>query len=367
MPLFHIPVDRGRHANLFDAGDLEIQRRFFAERPALAPTPLGRFPALASALGIDTLLVKDETNRFGLNAFKAAGALFAVTTLIDRGRITAGDTLVCASEGNHGRAVARAAREAGCAARVYLSDSVAAPRADAIRGEGATIVTVHGSYDDAVRVMARDAAVRGWTVISDTSWDDYEEIPRLIMLGYTRLMDEAEEAWTAPPDAIFVQAGVGGLLGAVACWADLRYGSNRPRVVCVEPASATCVLASVRAGRSTVLPGPFTTVMGGLRCGEMSPVAFPAIRALVDGYLGIEDATSFEAVRALDAAEGGDPTIASGASGAAGLAGLLATLREPALAPLKAHLGLGRKSRVLVLVTEGVTDPEVHRMAHSRG
>ena len=367
MASFHIPVDRQRHANLFDAGDLETQRRFFADRPALTPTPLHDLPALASALGIGALLVKDETSRFGLNAFKAAGALFAVTTLIDRGRITAGDTLVCASEGNHGRAVARAAREAGCSARVYLSASVAPPRVAAIQGEGATIVTVPGSYDDAVRVMARDAAANGWIVISDTSWDGYDDIPRLIMLGYTRLMDEAADAWTEPPDAIFVQAGVGGLLGAVACWADLRYGRDRPRIVSVEPASATCVLASVAADRPTVLPGPFTTVMGGLRCGEMSPVAFPAISALVDGYVGIEDHWSFEAVRALARGVGSDPVVEAGASGAAALGGLMAALQDPPLAVLRDHLRLDRNARVLVLVTEGVTDPELYRMALLRG
>jgi len=364
---YHIPVDRPHHDNLFDAGALEIQRRFFARRPALAATPLRSLPALASALGIGALHVKDETSRFGLNAFKAAGALFAVTTLVDSGHIRARDTLVCASEGNHGRAVARAARKAGCAARVYLSESVAPPRAAAIQDEAATIVTVRGTYDDAVRTMARDAAEHGWTVISDTSWDGYEEIPRLIMLGYTRLMDEAADVWAAPPNAIFAPAGVGGLLGAVACWADLRYGTDRPRVVSVEPADATCVLSSVRSGRPTVLAGPFKTVMGGLRCGEMSPVAFPAIRSLVDGYVGIEDAWSFQAIRALANPAGGDPAILAGASGAAALGGLLATLREPELAPLRVHLQLDRGSRVLVLVTEGVTDPDVHRVALSRG
>jgi diaminopropionate ammonia-lyase len=351
---------RGRAgANLFRDNDFARQRRFFAERPALTPTPLHRLPALAASLGIRELLVKDETARFGLNAFKAAGAMFAVTTLIERGAIREGDTLVCASEGNHGRAVARAARDAGCAARVYLAESVAPARIQAIQSEGAIAVSVAGTYDDAVRVMARDAAANGWTVISDTSWEGYDEIPRLIMLGYTRLMDEAEQAWSPDPapDIVLVQAGVGGLLAAVACWADHRFGHSRPAIIGVEPSSATCVQTSIRNGRPTTLPGPFDTVMGGLRCGEMSPVAFDSLNTLVDGFVGIDDDWAFDAMRRLARPADGDPRIAAGASGAAACGGLLAILRDPSLEPFRVGLGLGPASRAVVLVTEGVTDP----------
>ncbi len=226
-----------RGERLFADGDFAEQRAFFAARPDLLPTPTRSLPGLARALGIDTLLVKDETSRFGLNAFKAAGATFAVATLRGRGIVRPGATLVCASEGNHGRAVARAARTEGCAARVYLADSVAPARVQAIAAEGATIVQIAGTYDAAVRAMAADAAGRDWIVVSDTSWPGYEDIPRLIMLGYTRLMDEAEAAWQPgpPPDTIFVPGGVGGLLTAVACWADWRYPDARPRIVAVEP------------------------------------------------------------------------------------------------------------------------------------
>jgi diaminopropionate ammonia-lyase family len=250
---------------------------------------------------------------------------------------------------------------------VYLADSVAASRVAAIQAEGAAIVPVTGTYDDAVRVMARDAAAHGWTVISDTSWEGYEEIPRLIMLGYTRLMDEAEQSWGDAPDAIFVQAGVGGLLAAVACWADLRYGADRPSVIGVEPETAACVQHSVRHGRPTALPGPFASVMAGLRCGEMSPVAFACLSTLVDGYVGIEDRWAFEAIRLLACPTGRDARVEAGASGAAALGGLLATLGDDGLAELKARIGLGPASRALVLVTEGVTDGGVFELALSRG
>ena len=321
--------------------------------------------------------MKDETARFGLNAFKAAGAMFAVSELVERGAIRGGDTVVCASEGNHGRAVARAAREVGCAARVYLSQQVTEPRARAIESEGALVVRVNGTYDDAVRAMAQDAEARGWVIVSDTSWAGYTEIPWLIMLGYTRIMDEiaaaletqlAVPALPAPPalfDTIFVPAGVGGLLAAVACWCDLRFGEHRPAVVAVEPAGAACVLASARAGGPTPVPGPFTTTMGGLRCGEMAPAVFPAVGALVDAFVAIEDEWAFDAMRLLARPASPDPAIESGPSGAAALGGLLATFATE-LAPVRERLSLGADSRVLVLTTEGVTDPVIFREVLAR-
>lgn len=355
MPVTFVAPRQRSVVNLFDDRDFFEQRAFFAGRPDLAPTPLRSLAGLARALGIAALLVKDETNRFGLNAFKAAGGTFAVETLRRRGDIRPGATLVCASEGNHGRAVARAAREAGCAARVYVAGSVAASRVEAIQSEGATVVRIPGTYDQAVRAMAGDAATHDWVIISDTSWPGYEDTPRLIMLGYTRLLDEAEAAWqpTAPPDVIFVQGGVGGLLAAVAGWADWRYGAARPRIVGVEPTSAACLQVSARADLPTIIDGPFDTLMSGLRCGEVSPLAFKSTRTLVDAYIAIEDDWAIQAIRALAAPIGDDPAIQAGPSGAAGLGGLLATLQDPAGEPLRSALSLGSNARVLVLVTEG--------------
>lgn len=361
MPTFLLNTTEKPPRNLFFDRDFLAQRAFFTERPELTPTPLRRCPGLARALGLAELLVKDETARFGLNAFKAVGATFAIETLMARGGIHAGDTLVCASEGNHGRAVAHVARRAGCRARVYLSESVAPARVDAIRAEGADAILVRGDYGEAVRVMAREAAAAGWMVISDTSWPGYLEIPRLIALGYTRLMDEdwASDAHP-PPDVVFVPGGVGGLLAGVACWGDWRFGARRPRVVCVEPIAAACLQASARSGRPTSVPGPFTTAMGGLRCGEMSPDVFPVIETLVDAFAGIEDDFAFEAMRRLGRPEHDDPAVQCGASGAAALGGLLAMLRDPGAGRSRSHLQLGSGSRVLVLATEGPTDPSLH-------
>ena len=359
MPTALVPTISEAPLNAFSAHDFAAQRAFFTNRPTLTPTPLLGYPALARQLGIHALLVKDETARFGLCAFKSAGATFAIATLHARGDIRAGDVLVCASEGNHGRAVAHVARQFECQARVYMSDNVSAPRAEAIRQEGAEVVLVRGSYDDAVRLMAREATAHRWTVISDTSWPGYSEIPRLIALGYTRLMDEAEADWApaTPPNAVFVPGGVGGLLAAVASWCDWRYGSVRPLVVGVEPISATCLQTSVRHGRPTTVPGPFDTVMGGLRCGEMSPDVFPVVNTLVDAFVGIEDTYAFEAMRCLARPADGDPALVCGASGAAALGGLLATLSAPELVRVKERVGLGPRSTILVIATEGATDP----------
>ncbi len=321
---------------------------------------------MARVLGLGDIRAKDETRRFGLNAFKAAGAIFAIATLRARGTLAAGEMLVCASEGNHGRAVARAAREADCRCRVYLADSVAPARVAAIEGEGATVVTVPGTYDDAVRAMSADARAHQWRVISDTTLPgDDDEVPRLIMLGYTRLMDEAEEGWQPgpPPEVIYVPGGVGGLLGAVASWTAWRFPQDRPAIVCVEPVSAACLQMSAREGRPTTLGGPFETVMAGLRCGEVSRAAFASVQSIVDAYVAIEDQAAFNAIRRLSSPVGGDPAIKAGASGAAALGGLLTTLHDPATSEVKRRLGLGPGSRVLVIVTEGVTDPDVFAQA----
>ncbi len=343
---------------LFSRDEYALVARFFERHPELGPTPLAPLPGLARRLGLGTLLAKDETHRFGLNAFKLLGARFAVEQLLTEGAIRPGDTLVCASEGNHGRAVAHTARALGCSALVYLSESVAAPRADAIAGEGATVVRVAGTYDDAVRQAAKDAEAHGWTVVSDTSWPGYERIPRLIMLGYTRMMDEMIQGmpddWR--PDAIFVPGGVGGLLAAVASWSAFHF-PRPPHIVAVEPSSCACLQVSARAGTPTTVPGPFTTMMGGLRCGEVSPLAFEGSLPIVDGYIAVDDTWAERAMRLLGRPADGDPAIEAGPSGAAALAGLLATREDPAARELANYLDLGSWSTVVVIVSEGMTDP----------
>lgn len=336
-------------------------RAFFDARPQLAATPATSLPALASHLGLGALTIKDETARFGLNAFKLLGARFAIETLVAERQLRSGGTVVCASEGNHGRAVARAAREAGCGARVYMARDAAQSRVDAIAGEGAEVIRVDGSYDDAVRMLQEEAAANGWTIVSDTAWPGYERIPFLIMLGYTRLMDEVREQGAGIGaqgfDAVFVQGGVGGLLCAIASWCAFHHPVCK--VIGVEPTQAACLQASARAGRPVAVEGPLTSTLAGLRNREVSPLAFASLLPNVDAFMAIDDEWAHEAMRALAHPLPGDRAIAAGASGAAALGGLLALCRDASMGDARQQLGLDRTSSVLVLVSEGVTDPDL--------
>lgn len=331
-------------------------RAFFAARPQLAPTPVTLLPALSAELGLGSLAAKDESGRFGLNAFKLVGARFAIETLIAEGQISSGNTVVCASEGNHGRAVARAARDAGCGARVYMAGDVSEARVRAIEGEGAEVVKVDGSYDDAVRVLQREAAANGWTIVSDTAWPGYERIPFLIMLGYTRILDEIGDAWNegSPISHVFVQGGVGGLLCAMASWCAFHH--PQCKVIGVEPTEAACLQASARAGRPVAVEGALRTTLAGLRNREVSPLAFESLLPNVDGFMAIDDAWAFQAMRELNRAG-----IRAGASGAAALGGLLALCADDSMTRARLKLGLDDRSRVLCIVSEGVTDPELFR------
>jgi diaminopropionate ammonia-lyase len=355
-----------RTRGLFSAADYAQMRAFFSRRRELAATPATALPALASDLGLAALSAKDESARFGLNAFKLLGARFAIETMRADGQLHAGSTVACASEGNHGRAVARAARDAGCTSRVYMAGDVAQARVDAIAGEGAQVVRVNGSYDDAVRILQEEAAANGWTIVSDTAWPGYERIPFLIMLGYTRMMDEVRDQGSGSGDqgsgigdqgfdAVFVQGGVGGLLCAIASWCAFHW--PQCKVIGVEPTQAACLQASARAGHAVAVDGPLDSTMAGLRNREVSPLAFDSLLPNVDAFLAIDDVWAHEAMRVLGRPLPGDPAIAAGASGSAALGGLLALCRDASMIDARQQLGLDRSSKVLVLVSEGVTDP----------
>ena len=337
---------------LFTDAEYADVRQFFESHPELPPTPLVGLPALASSLGLDGLLVKDESTRFGMNAFKIAGVAYAVDRLM-----RAGDArvLACATEGNHGRAVARVARERGLRAVVYMRESAASSRIDAIRREGAEVVLVAGTYDDSVRRMAAEAGRSGFTIVSDTSWDGYEAIPRAIMAGYTWLMTEAARQWVpgSPPGVVVVQAGVGGLAGAVASWLLATFPAGRkPYLICAEPVVASCVGASLAAGRPTAVT-PGDTAMAGLRCGEMSPIAFPALAEAVDACVAVDDAQANQAIEGLAHPLGGDPAVDAGPSGACGVAALVAWLTGERFTHDRERAFTALGSRVLAINTEG--------------
>lgn len=340
---------RAGYRGAFDDATYDRVKRFFSERRDVQPTPLIALPKLAASLGVGKLLVKDESQRMGLEAFKGMGTLYAMSMLSARGRL--GSTVVCASAGNHGRAVAHVARRLGSRARVYMSQSAAGQRVDAIRAEGAEVVSVAGTYDDAVRRARDDAEENDWVVVSDTAWKGYEETPLSIMAGYTWIMDEARAQWEAMrsvPDVVIVQAGVGGLAGAVVSWMCHRFGTTGMRSICCEPLLAAPLLASARAGRPTTVSGPLDTIMAGLGCAEPSSVSVPMLNAGCHAFVALEDDFTREAMRLLARS---DPAIVAGPSGAAGVAALIAMRRHSALPSL-----IGHESTVLVINTEGAID-----------
>lgn len=266
-------------------------------------------------------MIKDETARWGLNAFKITGASYAIEARLGAREGGGPRRIVTASAGNHGRAVARAARDRGVPCRVYLPSDALPARVDAIRGEGADVIQLAGSYEDAVARAAEDAQAAGSLLVSDTTPPGDPAIPALILRGYTKIFSEAAAAWTEPPDLVVIQGGVGGLVGAAAGW--LRTRLPDATLLAAEPDGSACLRASAIAGRAVTLASTEPTSMVCLRCAAPSAAAWPLIAAGVDGFVTVSDAETSAGVNAL-AAIG----IAAGASGACGLAALTAAAPE---------------------------------------
>ncbi len=331
---------------------------FYDSHPSLPPTPLLDYSRLAASLGIGALMVKDESARFRLPAFKTLGARYAMERL-GRRALQAG--VACATAGNHGRAVARAAADMGIRCTVFVPAIAADATEDerqirqrriaGMRADGAEVVDVPGSYEQAVAMAASHAQTERTTVVSDTGWPGYERIPRDIMAGYTRLATEASRQWQAPPDLVVVQGGVGGLVCAIASWFAFMHGSARPYFIACEPDGAACLLESAKAGAAIRLESAHT-FMAGLRCATPSTTAWATIADGVDAFVTIPDAVARQAMDVLNEG-GGDPRIAAGPSGACGIAALLALESDPALQSVRDACGLSRSTRVLAVVTEG--------------
>lgn len=327
--------------------------------PGYAPTPLLDLPGLAGRLGVGQIRYKDESGRFGLGSFKALGGAYAVQRLVGRLGGGAGVTFAAATDGNHGRSVAWGAAQVGARAVIYLHAGVSPGREAALRALGAEIVRVPGNYDDSVRQCAGDAEKQGWHVVSDTAWEGYRDTPTAVMAGYSLIAGEAVEQMAASrPSHVLVQAGVGGVAAAVCAELHSTWGADAPRFVVVEPALAACLLASARRGARTEVAIAGETVMAGLSCGDPSPLAWEILAAGADDFVAIDDALVPPAMTMLADGVDGDPPVVAGESGVAGLAVLLAAHADPGL---RAALGLDAASRVLLIGTEGATDPEIWR------
>jgi diaminopropionate ammonia-lyase len=334
---------------------LDFHRRL----PSYAPTPLHALGSLAKELGLGAVLVKDESSRLGLPAFKILGSSWAIYRKLSE---MLGDepepwstveelsktfeslrplTLVAATDGNHGRSVARVASWLGFDSKIFVPRGTVAHRIEAIESEGAKVTVVDGSYDDAVNEAAKLQDEHA-LLIQDSGWPGYETIPRWVVEGYSTMFHEMGDR---TPDLVMVQIGVGSLAAATA----LHYGSSS--VVGVEPHDAACAKQSFEAGEPVTVPGPHRSMMAGLNCGTLSSVAWPVLRDGLKACVTVPDDRAAEAMRIL-AANG----IESGESGAAGLAGLLELVENP-----WPGIPLDRSTTVLLLSTEGITDEDNYR------
>jgi diaminopropionate ammonia-lyase len=359
--------DSVRSAAAVDEAPLNFHRRL----PAYAPTPLIDTPELARLLGIGQVLVKDESSRFGLPAFKILGASWAVYRALESRLSGTFEpwrtldelapklaplrplTLATATDGNHGRAVAHVAALFGLSARIFVPAGTARSRIEGIASEGAQVEVVAGTYEDAVERAAGEAGDR-CLVISDTAWPGYEAVPRWVIEGYSTIFREIDAELVRRgeemPDLFPIPFGVGALAAAVVG----HYPPKAPKIVAIEPLRAACALASMEAGEIVTVAGPHDSIMAGLNCGRVSLIAWPIISRGIEAFLAIPDERAREAMRAL--ARIG---IAAGETGAAGLAGLIELLDGDSRN--RAALDLNERTRALILVTEGATDPESYQ------
>ncbi len=342
--------------------------------PAYTPSPLHHLSGQAGRLGLGEVFYKDESARFGLGSFKALGGAYAVYALL-REKLQLGDgsllwtdqatrkaakaiTVCCATDGNHGRSVAWGAELFGASCVIFVHETVSQARCEAIAAFGAKVSRVKGNYDDSVREAQRQAEANCWHVVSDTSYQGYIDIPCKVMHGYGLMAQEICDQLAEAPSHVVVQAGVGALAASLCAYFWYRWGTKRPRFVLVEPMLADCYFQSISAGHPVAVTGSLPTIMAGLACGEVSPIAWQILsRAADDACVVCEDDVR-EAMRSLHRGESSDPSVISGETGAAGLALLQASQAMPHLAQA---LGLDAHSRVLIIGSEGNTDPEIYR------
>lgn len=362
---------------------IQSVRSFHQCFPMYEETPLRCLPALAAALGLRTVHIKDECYRFGLNAFKVLGASYAMARHIAgmlgkdrkamhyaalqdaRLREQLGDvTFFTATDGNHGRGVAWAARQMGQKAIVFMPKGTRSIRLENIRKEGATATIENTNYDGCVRLADRAAkAAKGGVLVQDTAFAGYTDIPNWIMQGYGTMVSEAAEQLGKRPTHIFIQAGVGSLAGAVQGYFANQYRENPPVMVVIEPTEAACLYESAKAGDGKIrtVSGDMPTIMAGLACGEPNPIAFDILKNHADFFVACPDWVTVLGMRMLARPIGRDPHVVSGESGAVGLGLLTAVMQRESLKPLRDALMLDRNSEVLLFSTEGDTDPERYK------
>ncbi|WP_207060617.1 diaminopropionate ammonia-lyase [Motiliproteus sp. SC1-56] len=371
-----------RQLAVLNAEGFEVAKGEISRWPGYAVTPLCELDRAADQLALGGIWYKDEAGRFGLGSFKALGGAYAVARLLKRELVARGVcaavpsteellsgqyaealkaiVVTCATDGNHGRSVAWGCQLFGCGCVIYIHATVSEGRRAAIAAYGAEVVRVPGNYDDAVRQAAADAAELGRFVVSDTSYPGYMEVPRDVMQGYTLMAQEAFEQLPegVKPTHIFLQGGVGGLAAAVVAQAWLHYGAERPHCVVVEPDLAACLYESAKQGAPTVVEGDLDTLMAGLACGEVSLLAWEVLSEGASDFMTVTDQAAVDCMRLMaNGALCSERPVVAGESAVAGLAGVILAAQQPSL---REALGLDENSQVLLIGSEGATDPELY-------
>ena len=353
---------------------------FHQSFPQYKPTPLAVLDHLAQELAISKLFVKDESYRFGLNAFKALGGSYAIGKYLAKrlnidlsdltyDRLVAPDvkeklgelTFITATDGNHGRGIAWTAKQLGQKAVVYMPKGSSVERLNHIKAQGADAAITDLNYDDTVRLAAEHAEQNNWILVQDTAWENYEEIPKNIMQGYITMVVEAYEQLKKldeKPTHIFIQAGVGSLAAAVQGFFADAYGEERPMTIVVEPDKADCIFKTAEANDGTLhyVKGNMDTIMAGLACGEPSTLGWEILNDYTDAFLSCPDNIAAQGMRILAAPLKGDVQVISGESGAVGVGAVSEMLRRAQYTELKEQLQIKEDSKILFFSTEGDTD-----------
>ena len=359
-------------------------RAFHASFPEYTVTPLAKLDNLAKTLGVANVYVKDESYRFGLNAFKVLGGSYTIGNYLaqklgkdiselpfnvlssEEVRKQIGEvTFVTATDGNHGRGIAWTANRLGQKSVVYMPKGSALERLNNIKALGADASITDLNYDDAVRLANSNAEKYGWVMVQDTAWEGYEDIPGWIMEGYTTMAAEAvEQLGGVKPTHIFLQAGVGAMSGGITgFFADLYGDEDRPIITIVEPNKADCIYRSAEAndGKPHFVKGDMNTIMAGLACGEPCTIGWNVLRDHADNFVSMPDYVAAEGMRVLGNPLPGDDRVISGESGAATLGFVAEVMRNESLDWLRKQLKLDENSRILCFSTEGDTDKENYR------
>lgn len=379
------PSEHESSLALLNAGEIQKVRAFHRSFPQYSETPLANLANLSNRLGIKGFYLKDESYRFGLNAFKVLGGSYAVgkyiaqrlgkdiseisyeTLISPETKAKVGDiTFYTATDGNHGRGVAWAANKLGQKSVVCMPVGSSLTRLKNIQNEGAEATITNMNYDDAVRYVNSLAEKDpNGVMVQDTAWPGYEEIPSWIMQGYSTMAAEADEQLKAygeeRPTHVFVQAGVGSFAGAVQGYFANAYGADCPTTTVVEASAADCIYRSAKENKLVAVGGDLTTIMAGLACGEACTISWDILKNKSKFFVSAPDWVSALGMRMLGAPLKGDPQVISGESGAVGAGLVAAIMEDDSYQELRDALGLDRDSVVLVFSSEGDTDPEKYR------